>query len=304
MHKSFFKLILIIIMISSVYMQSCQDNCGSGSLQEYFDGLAECVCSLDCAGYGEACCDYYDECYQNPTNLEFDDFIGTWSGNIINNQTWSYDDPINIVVESNGKYTVTNNPGGHLVSDLYPGTEEIYYNQNTNILTFRWVNFYHYSCGGACYTGVYFQVMEYENGEMILFYNNGSGPAPQANSMFLSLDDECIDGEVNNDNPCNPMECYNGEWVEIVIDCAEFMGVPCYDGEYVAPPEDVCCSTCVRYGDINGDSEFNVNDIILLISFILDNDVPTNIEFASSDVNNDGIVDIIDVVLLVNKILN
>ena len=88
MHKSFFKLILIIIIISTAYMQSCQDNCGSGSLQDYFDGLAECVCSLDCAGYGEACCDYYDECYQNPTNLEFNDFVGTWNGNITNDQTF------------------------------------------------------------------------------------------------------------------------------------------------------------------------------------------------------------------------
>ena len=60
---------------------------------------------------------------------------------------------------------------------------------------------------------------------------------------------DCLDGEVNNDNPCNPMECYDGQWVEIIIDCAEQMGVPCEGGIYVAPPEGVCCSTCVEYGD-------------------------------------------------------
>ena len=60
---------------------------------------------------------------------------------------------------------------------------------------------------------------------------------------------DCIDGEINNDNPCNPMECYDGQWFEIIIDCAEQMGVPCEGGIYVAPPEGVCCSTCVEYGD-------------------------------------------------------
>ncbi len=58
---------------------------------------------------------------------------------------------------------------------------------------------------------------------------------------------DCLDGEVNNDNPCNPMECYDGQWYEIVIDCAEQMGIPCEGGVYVAPPEGVCCSTCVQY---------------------------------------------------------
>ena len=58
---------------------------------------------------------------------------------------------------------------------------------------------------------------------------------------------ECEDGEFNNENPCNPFECFNGQWYEIVIDCAEQMGVPCENGEYVDPPEGECCSICVEY---------------------------------------------------------
>ena len=36
----------------------CEDNCGSGTLQEYWNGEVDCVCSLDCAGYGDACCNF------------------------------------------------------------------------------------------------------------------------------------------------------------------------------------------------------------------------------------------------------
>ena len=56
-----------------------------------------------------------------------------------------------------------------------------------------------------------------------------------------------MSGEVNNENPCNPQECFDGQWYEIVIDCAEEMGVPCENGEYVDPPEGECCSICIEY---------------------------------------------------------
>ena len=46
--------------------------------------------------------------------------------------------------------------------------------------------------------------------------------------------------------PCQPRECMeNGEYAQMIIDCAESFGVEC-DGEYV-PPEDPtteCCSVC------------------------------------------------------------
>jgi uncharacterized protein (TIGR02145 family) len=169
------------------------------------------------------------------------------NGNITNDQTWSYDDPISIDIESNGEYTVTNNPGGHLVSDSYPGTEEVHYNSSTNILTFQWVLYYHYACGGACYSGVTFQVMEYGDGEMTLFYNNGSGPAPQANSMFLSLDGWFPDlsGDVNEDGFVNVNDVVIA--VNIVLGMSPFN----------------------ELADINGDSIINVQDIILLVNIIL-----------------------------------
>jgi len=114
----------------------------------------------------------------------------------------------------------------------------------------------------------------------------------------------CIDGDSNNENPCNPMECYAGQWYEIIIDCAEQVGVPCEGGIYLNPPEGICCSTCVQYGDTNNDGTLNVIDIVLLVGFILGNEIPNDDEFILSDMNGDSSLDVIDVVVLVNTILN
>tara|TARA_B100000686_G_scaffold354664_1_gene466223 strand:- start:2118 stop:2825 length:708 start_codon:yes stop_codon:yes gene_type:complete len=112
-------------------------------------------------------------------------------------------------------------------------------------------------------------------------------------------EDACTDGEVNNDNPCNPMECWDGEWVELIIDCAEQMGVPCEGGLYLPPPDDVCCSTCVQYGDSNGDGTLNILDVVNLVGLVLNG---SNDEI--SDINQDGMLNILDVVQLVSVILN
>ena len=110
--------------------------------------------------------------------------------------------------------------------------------------------------------------------------------------------DECIDGEMNNDNPCNPMECWDGQWQEIVIDCAEQMGMPCEGGVYVDPPEDVCCSTCVQYGVTIADGALNVLDVVSMVSIVLD-----GVYDEVSDVNVDGAVNVLDIVTIVGYIL-
>ena len=109
---------------------------------------------------------------------------------------------------------------------------------------------------------------------------------------------ECTDGEVNNDNPCNPMECFAGQWAEIIIDCAEQMGVPCEGGIYIPPPEGVCCSTCVTLGDINSDGTLNVLDVVSLVNLVLSGG--WNL---LADMNSDGTLNVLDIVLLVGIIL-
>jgi hypothetical protein len=56
-------------------------------------------------------------------------------------------------------------------------------------------------------------------------------------------------------------------------------------------------------GDINQDSSINILDIVILINFILDFQVPSEIDFLNSDLNNDNILNILDIVQLVNIIL-
>ena len=58
-------------------------------------------------------------------------------------------------------------------------------------------------------------------------------------------------------------------------------------------------------GDINGDNNSDVLDVILMVNFILAGE---GVEYTicqeyASDINADGIIDILDVILLVNIIL-
>ena len=143
-------------------------------------------------------------------------------------------------------------------------------------------------------------VLDHE-GNIELYQNITGGLPNNLESLIINLVNqipECAEGEINNDNPCNPMECVDGQWIEMIIDCAEQMGVPCEGGVYVNPPQGMCCSTCVQYGDTNGDGVLNVVDVVSMVSIVLDgtyNEV--------SDVNADGTVNVIDIVTLVGLIL-
>ena len=110
----------------------------------------------------------------------------------------------------------------------------------------------------------------------LMFHENVTGGIPNnLESLVIDLvsqipgDSECTDGDVNNDNPCNPMECWGGQWIEIIIDCPEEMGIPCAGGVYIPPPEGECCSICMILGDLSGDGIVNVLDVVLLVGIIL-----------------------------------
>ena len=126
-----------------------------------------------------------------------------------------------------------------------------------------------------------------------------STPAWQGYPDCEDSNEDCIDGEINNDNPCNPMECWDGVWYEIIIDCAEWFGVPCEGGVYIPPPEDECCSECVLFGDVNMDSNLNVLDVVSIVDIILTGGDYNII----ADLNYDDSINVIDVVQLVNMIL-
>ena len=56
-------------------------------------------------------------------------------------------------------------------------------------------------------------------------------------------------------------------------------------------------------GDINLDGTVNILDIVVLVNFILDSQLPSDSEFSSSDLNGDGFLNVLDIVQLVNIIL-
>jgi len=57
------------------------------------------------------------------------------------------------------------------------------------------------------------------------------------------------------------------------------------------------------YGDVNFDGYLNVNDIVLIVNFVLNNTIPTEEEFLTADINQDGILNILDVIGVVSEIL-
>ena len=80
----------------------------------------------------------------------------------------------------------------------------------------------------------------------------------------------------NPADPCEMGECIStGEFVQIIVDCAEEMGLAC-DGEWVEV-EGQCCSECVPYDNSYCDS-INLNPILPLAGVWDDTILVVNIE--------------------------
>ena len=110
---------------------------------------------------------------------------------------------------------------------------------------------------------------------------------------------QCENGSLNNNNPCNPMECIDGQWLQIVIDCAEPMGIPCEGGLYIPPYEGECCSECILFGDVNYDYQINILDAIQTVNIVLDGEYNEIV-----DMNYDNVINILDIIEIINLILN
>ena len=62
--------------------------------------------------------------------------------------------------------------------------------------------------------------------------------------------------------------------------------------------------TTNQLGDVNGDNQLDILDIVMVVNFALGNAIPTSTEFYLSDVNFDNQIDVLDIILIVNLILN
>ena len=56
------------------------------------------------------------------------------------------------------------------------------------------------------------------------------------------------------------------------------------------------------YGDVNFDGQLNINDIVLIVNFVL-GELPTEEQSITADINQDGTLNILDVINTVSDIL-
>ena len=71
------------------------------------------------------------------------------------------------------------------------------------------------------------------------------------------------------------------------------------EGDFGTPGEENYSDDCTEYiGDVNGDSEYNVLDVVALVNCVLAGTCN-----CSSDLNGDGSYNVLDVVSLVNCVL-
>ena len=58
----------------------------------------------------------------------------------------------------------------------------------------------------------------------------------------------------------------------------------------------------INFGDVNQDNSINIQDIILVINFILGNSTPDDYQYVLSDINQDNMINVLDIVLIVDII--
>tara|TARA_B100001029_G_scaffold178606_1_gene185780 strand:- start:590 stop:1942 length:1353 start_codon:yes stop_codon:yes gene_type:complete len=75
-------------------------------------------------------------------------------------------------------------------------------------------------------------------------------------------------------------------------------------GNAGVPVSMLVSGSTIQPGDINGDENINIQDIIYLINFILNVDEPDSYQFNAADINDDGVLNIQDIIIITNIIIN
>ena len=114
--------------------------------------------------------------------------------------------------------------------------------------------------------------------------------APVASDYALAVDGKSAVTAVNVE------ETENGYRVVAMAVSGDLMTANAYVINYEVP-------VVVKYGDVNGDGEVNVNDVTVLINYILGKN-PTPFVEANANVNGDEGINVNDVTALINMILN
>jgi len=120
----------------------------------------------------------------------------------------------------------------------------------------------------------------------------------------------------------NSLYCFDGE--QMIENIPAFLlngGNPWIDGLYQQDCTVAGCTDPLAYqfstdflvddgsciypfsGDVNGDHTTDILDIILIVSIIIDGDIPSDAQLFAGDLNSDGSLNILDVVLIIQSIL-
>ena len=143
-------------------------------------------------------------------------------------------------------------------------------------------------CGAYIYCQLSGEIPEIQDNQLTdievfrFEYNYLSGHVPESICNLNLNDDDYLEFDLTGNLLCPPYpECIeDGIGYQQTADCVE-----------------------IEFGDIDGNGQIDVIDVVLLISFILQEEIPSEIEFIASDFNQDGSLDVLDVVAIVETIL-
>jgi hypothetical protein len=103
-------------------------------------------------------------------------------------------------------------------------------------------------------------------------------------------DGYCDDGTYGLFFDCEAFDCDAGDCMVI-----------CWDGSEACGTTDCPDEPSCEPGDVNGDDSANVQDIVLIVGYILDGEA--GFDLGCADANGDGAVNVQDIVVIVNMIL-
>jgi len=130
--------------------------------------------------------------------------------------------------------------------------------------------------------GTCFYAGEQEDGSVVL--TDCDGTCFDSSLLSWIGDGWCDDGAFGVDFVCAEYDCDGADCGDAAGDAGE------------------CGGTACLAGDVNGDDTANVQDIVLIVGYILDG--VAEFDLACADMNGDGLVNVQDVVLIVGGILD
>ena len=266
--------ILLLFTVNAIYAQCenlneslCEDNDNCSWVEDLEWGSCSSLSSDACSSTSE--CNWEYGCIQ----------WGSW-------YTWlCYDYGYEC---TGGTYQVDN---GYCEEIMMPGCSEL--DQN--------------SCNHPAYGDGCEWVEDITMASCSQFDNSENSCTDYPGECFWDEDITYTSCDYPNSGTCNSVEgCY---W-----DCSDYgWYCDCYGQQQTVDTECIgqyeinnsyCDEIQYQMGDINGDESVDVLDIILIVSFIIDPDTPSDTEAYVADYNGDGQINILDIVSVVSFILD